>query len=133
MDILAWLESWAGALRTGVPRERGCGRHSAEADRRRPQRHWRHHRWTPPQAPRSDRRAALPALARQAGARAPAEAPQDGAALCSRAAAADGRCFVDLVGSTALSAALDPEEMGAAIRVYQNAVAGETLRPLRAI
>src|SRR3984957_19036308 len=36
--------------------------------------------------------------------------------------------FVDLVGSTALSAALDPEEMGAAIRVYQNAVAGETLR-----
>ena len=36
--------------------------------------------------------------------------------------------FVDLVGSTALSAALDPEEMGAAIRVYQNAVTGETLR-----
>ena len=36
--------------------------------------------------------------------------------------------FVDLVGSTALSAALDPEEMGAAIRVYQNAVAGEALR-----
>jgi class 3 adenylate cyclase len=36
--------------------------------------------------------------------------------------------FVDLVGSTALSAALDPEEMGAAIRVYQNAVAGEILR-----
>jgi class 3 adenylate cyclase len=36
--------------------------------------------------------------------------------------------FVDLVGSTALSAALDPEEIGAAIRVYQNAVAGETLR-----
>ena len=36
--------------------------------------------------------------------------------------------FVDLVDSTALSAALDPEEMGAAIRVYQNAVAGETLR-----
>ncbi len=36
--------------------------------------------------------------------------------------------FVDLVDSTALSAALDPEDMGAAIRVYQNAVAGETLR-----
>jgi class 3 adenylate cyclase len=36
--------------------------------------------------------------------------------------------FVDLVGSTALSASLDPEEMSAAIRVYQNAVAGETLR-----
>jgi class 3 adenylate cyclase/predicted ATPase len=36
--------------------------------------------------------------------------------------------FVDLVGSTALSAALDPEEMSTAIRIYQNAVAGETLR-----
>ena len=36
--------------------------------------------------------------------------------------------FVDLVGSTALSASLDPEEMGAAIRIYQNAVARETLR-----
>ena len=36
--------------------------------------------------------------------------------------------FVDLVDSTALSAALDPEEMGAALRIYQNAVAGETLR-----
>jgi class 3 adenylate cyclase len=36
--------------------------------------------------------------------------------------------FCDLVGSTALSAELDPEEMGAVIRAYQNAVAGETLR-----
>ena len=36
--------------------------------------------------------------------------------------------FVDLVDSTALSAALDPEEMGAAIRMYQDAVAGEILR-----
>jgi class 3 adenylate cyclase len=36
--------------------------------------------------------------------------------------------FCDLVGSTALSAQLDPEEMGAVIRAYQNAVAGETLR-----
>jgi class 3 adenylate cyclase/predicted ATPase len=36
--------------------------------------------------------------------------------------------FVDLVDSTTLSAALDPEEMGAVIRAYQNAVAGETLR-----
>ena len=33
--------------------------------------------------------------------------------------------FVDLVGSTALSAQLDPEEMGAVLRGYQNAVAGE--------
>ena len=55
---------------------------------------------------------------------APAEAPQT-ARPCSRAAAADGDVMSILSGSTALSAALDPEEMGAAIRVYQNAVAGD--------
>ena len=36
--------------------------------------------------------------------------------------------FVDLVGSTALSARLDPEEMREVIRAYQNAVAGEITR-----
>jgi len=36
--------------------------------------------------------------------------------------------FVDLVGSTALSAQLDPEEMRQVIRAYQNAVAGEITR-----
>src|SRR3954447_13471876 len=36
--------------------------------------------------------------------------------------------FVDLVGSTALSARLDPEEMGGVLRAYQNAVAGEVAR-----
>lgn len=36
--------------------------------------------------------------------------------------------FVDLVGSTALSAKLDAEEMGHLIRAYQNAVAGEIAR-----
>ena len=36
--------------------------------------------------------------------------------------------FVDLVGSTALSARLDPEEMGEVLRAYQNAVAGEVAR-----
>ena len=36
--------------------------------------------------------------------------------------------FVDLVGSTALSARLDPEEMRDVIRAYQNAVAGEITR-----
>ncbi len=36
--------------------------------------------------------------------------------------------FVDLVGSTALSARLDPEDMGGVIRAYQNAVAGEIAR-----
>ncbi len=36
--------------------------------------------------------------------------------------------FVDLVGSTALSARLDPEDMREVIRTYQNAVAGEITR-----
>ncbi|HET6160361.1 MAG TPA: AAA family ATPase [Dongiaceae bacterium] len=36
--------------------------------------------------------------------------------------------FVDLVGSTALSSRLDPEEMREVIRSYQNAVAGEIIR-----
>ena len=38
--------------------------------------------------------------------------------------------FVDLVGSTALSGRLDPEDMSEVIRGYQNAVAGEIV-PLR--
>ena len=69
---------------------------------------------------------AEPALARQAG---PSARRRPRAA---RPSDAERRqltvMFVDLVDSTALSAALDPEEMGAAIRLYQNAVAGETLR-----
>ena len=36
--------------------------------------------------------------------------------------------FVDLVGSTALSARLDPEEMREVLRAYQNTVAGEIAR-----
>src|SRR5215204_4688336 len=36
--------------------------------------------------------------------------------------------FADLVGSTALSAALDPEEMRDVVRAYQNTVAGEITR-----
>src|SRR5262245_16517392 len=36
--------------------------------------------------------------------------------------------FIDLVGSTALSGRLDPEEMGVVLRAYQNAVAGEITR-----
>ena len=36
--------------------------------------------------------------------------------------------FVDLVGSTALSSHLDPEEMAEVIGKYQNAVAGEITR-----
>ena len=68
-----------------------------------------------------------PALAQQAGPSAPVKA-----LAAPRPTEAERRqltvMFVDLVGSTELSAALDPEEMGAAIRAYQNAVAGETLR-----
>ena len=36
--------------------------------------------------------------------------------------------FVDLVGSTALGARLDPEEMRDVLLAYQNAVAGEVAR-----
>jgi class 3 adenylate cyclase/predicted ATPase len=36
--------------------------------------------------------------------------------------------FVDLVGSTALSARLDPEEFGAVLHEYQNSVSGEIAR-----
>jgi len=36
--------------------------------------------------------------------------------------------FIDLVGSTALSAKLDPEDMRGVIRLYQNTVAGEIAR-----
>jgi class 3 adenylate cyclase len=36
--------------------------------------------------------------------------------------------FCDLVGSTALSAKLDPEDMRDVVRAYQNAVAGEVTR-----
>ena len=36
--------------------------------------------------------------------------------------------FVDLVGSTALSARLDPEEMSEVLRAYQNTVTGEIAR-----
>ena len=36
--------------------------------------------------------------------------------------------FVDLVGSTALSARLDPEDMREVLQAYQNTVAGEIAR-----
>jgi hypothetical protein len=36
--------------------------------------------------------------------------------------------FVDMVGSTALSVRLDPEELRQLLRAYQNAVAGEVAR-----
>jgi class 3 adenylate cyclase len=70
---------------------------------------------------------ARPALAPQAEPSVPAEA-----APIARPAEAERRqltvMFVDLVGSTALPARLDPEEMREVIRGYQNAVAGEIAR-----
>ena len=62
--------------------------------------------------------------------------PQCGTALSTapRAPAAEAErrqltvMFVDLVGSTALASRLDPEEMGALLRAYQDAVAGEVVR-----
>jgi class 3 adenylate cyclase/predicted ATPase len=54
--------------------------------------------------------------------------PQPGAATSAPSAAERRQLtvmFVDLVGSTELSARLDPEDLGALMRAYQNAVAGE--------
>ncbi|XWN32960.1 MAG: adenylate/guanylate cyclase domain-containing protein [Devosia sp.] len=57
---------------------------------------------------------------------------EDSPALAPSNQAAERRqltvMFVDLVGSTALSASLDPEDMGEVIRGFQNAVAGEIAR-----
>jgi class 3 adenylate cyclase len=58
--------------------------------------------------------------------------PAPSPAVAAPAAQAERRqltmMFADLVGSTALSARLDPEEMGEVLRAYQNAVAGEVAR-----
>ena len=60
------------------------------------------------------------------------ETKEPAQARTSRAVEAERRqltiMFVDLVGSTALSNRIDPEEMREVIRVYQNAVAGEIAR-----
>jgi len=62
----------------------------------------------------------------------PAGEAAPGAASPARPSGAERRqltvMFVDLVGSTALSARLDPEEMGELLRAYQDVVAGEVLR-----
>ena len=59
-------------------------------------------------------------------------APAADPAAAAPAAEAERRqltvLFADLVGSTELSARLDPEEMREVLRAYQNAVAGEILR-----
>ncbi|MBM3523877.1 MAG: hypothetical protein FJX57_13045, partial [Alphaproteobacteria bacterium] len=74
-----------------------------------------------------------------AGLRAAPRSPEPDAAQTPSAAPATARAreaerrqltvmFVDLVGSTALSQRLDPEEMRDVLRVYQNTVAGEISR-----
>lgn len=61
-----------------------------------------------------------------------AEAPSPTPVAATPAPAAERRqltvMFVDLVGSTALSGRLDPEEMRDVLRAYQNTVAGEISR-----
>jgi class 3 adenylate cyclase len=71
----------------------------------------------------------------RAGATAPASlpgAPVEAAPRARRAAEAERRqltvLFCDLVGSTELSARLDPEAMREVLRTYQNAVAAEATR-----
>src|SRR4051794_33314967 len=76
--------------------------------------------------------AAIVALAPPAGPQSPAAALAPVPPPTPTAPQAERRqltvMFVDLVGSTALSARLDPEEMREVLRAYQNAVAGEIAR-----
>src|SRR3954452_15153617 len=76
--------------------------------------------------------AAIVALAPPAGPQPPAAALAPTPPPTPTAPQAERRqltvMFVDLVGSTALSARLDPEEMREVLRAYQNAVAGEIAR-----
>src|SRR4051794_34200303 len=76
--------------------------------------------------------AAIVALAPPAGPQPPAAALAPTPPPTPTAPQAERRqltvMFVDLVGSTALSARLDPEEMREVLRAYQNAVAGEVAR-----
>jgi len=74
---------------------------------------------------------AIAALAEPASARGAESTPAEPAAGARRAEAERRQLtvmFVDLVGSTALSAKLDPEDMREVIRGYQNAVAAEITR-----
>src|SRR3954449_10375582 len=72
------------------------------------------------------RRRLLEAIAAlRAGAAPPGEAPEPAVGAERRQLTV---MFVDLVGSTALSARLDPEEMRELLRAYQNLVAGEVTR-----
>ena len=78
------------------------------------------------------RRKLLNAIAALAKAHPPTDAAHQRASAAARPTEAERRqltvMFADLVGSTALSARLDPEDMREVIRAYQNAVAGEITR-----
>jgi class 3 adenylate cyclase/predicted ATPase len=77
---------------------------------------------------------AIAALQGESTAHEPAAPPHEGSGTSPTGARAGAErrqltvMFVDLVGSTALSAQLDPEDMRAVIGGYQNAVAGEVTR-----
>lgn len=74
------------------------------------------------------RRRLLAAIAARPGADAPTSAPDKPASSPDAERRHLTVMFVDLVGSTALSSRLDPEEMRDVLRAYQNAVAGEIIR-----
>ena len=78
-----------------------------------------------------DRKRLMQAIATRAEA-VPSEAPATTQVAATAASAAERRqltvMFVDLVGSTALSHRLDPEEMRHVLKTYQNMVAGEISR-----
>ena len=81
--------------------------------------------------PLGPRRVLSDALAALASSTAADDVPEAATSATGRSAAERRQLtvmFVDLVGSAALSARLDPEEMGAVLRGYQNAVAGEVAR-----
>ena len=76
--------------------------------------------------------AALRAGSAPSAATPPAAEPAPDAPPAAHSSGAERRqltvMFVDLVGSTALSGRLDPEEMQEVLRAYQNAVTGEVAR-----
>lgn len=88
--------------------------------------------------PLGPRKVVLKAIQALAGPRTTAASPNEGPGTKAAISAdpvpieADRRqltvVFADLVGSTALSSRLDPEEMSELIRSYQNTVAGEIAR-----
>ena len=87
--------------------------------------------------PLGPRKIVLKAIQALAGQQPPAALPEEGSGKAGVSAAeipteADRRqltvMFADLVGSTALSSRLDPEDLSELIRKYQNTVAGEIAR-----